>query len=85
MRPAAPSPRVEAGSPGSRALMLPRMLGVFDRARSLCTSPFLVRWVLPSNSVDRLGTWERNDFAAQYPAYVFPCQRLRHVLAAVPT
>jgi hypothetical protein len=31
-----------------------------------------------------LGTWGNLDFAAQYPACVYPCQRFVHVLTGVP-
>ena len=59
------------------------MLGVFDHARS--ATPRLGGMVgVAFHLENSLGTWELKSFAAQYPAYMYPCQRFEHALAAVP-
>jgi len=60
------------------------MLGVFDRARS--ATPRLGGVVgIAFHNEKCLGTWELTFFAAQYPAYMYPCQRFEHALANVST
>src|SRR5258705_6156249 len=84
-RPAAPS--ATGGRRVSRfsRKVLPRMLGVSDRARPYCTSPFRCsRCCLRFQKRPRhLGT--SLDFAAQSPACVCPCQRFGHGLSVVST
>jgi hypothetical protein len=58
------------------------MLGVFDHARP--ATPRLGGVVGVAFHIEKcLGTWELISFAAQYPAYMYPCQRFEHGLAAV--
>jgi len=59
------------------------MLGVFDHAGAAIPRHCgLVGVTFYRN----YGMGTRDDvFAAQYPAYTYPCQRFRHVLASVPT
>jgi hypothetical protein len=60
------------------------MLGVFDRARPATPRLCGVAGVAFRRS-EGLGTWFIGTFAAQYPAYTFPCQRFGHALAGVST
>jgi len=62
------------------------MLGVSDRAGSRHVS----RWrhagcgLPPSPTASaprRSAGWQRDSFAAEYPAYAYPCQRFADVLA----
>jgi hypothetical protein len=45
-------------------------------------SRMTTRWVLPSACLDGVGTSDRIDFRAQYPACACPCQRSTPSLAA---
>jgi len=60
------------------------MLGVFDRAGSATPCPRGVVGVA-FHLDNGLGTRELRHFAAQYPAYTFPCQRFGHALTVVST
>lgn len=57
--------------------MFPHMLGVLDRAEPVEHSPLVSRsTVLPSSYGETLGAPGFLLFAALYPTYAFPCQRL---------
>ena len=74
-RPCAP-PR--QGTPGISRFPckeLPHMLRVSDCAGPSAGSRFAPAPVLPSASLNNVGTLEALDFAAQYLACGFPCQR----------
>src|ERR1700675_136090 len=68
--------RATTGSPGSRSICFRTCLGSLT-ARSLLRTCLLSRSaVLPSRYGETLGTPGLLLFAAQYPTYAFPCQRL---------
>jgi hypothetical protein len=67
-------------------MALPRMLGVCRRPRQ-APLPLAIPGAagVAFGSRHGLGTWQNLDFAAQYPACVYPCQRFGHGLATVST
>src|ERR1700752_678387 len=70
------SSRATTGSPGSRSICFRTCLGSLT-AQSLLRTRLLSRSaVLPSTYGESLGAPALPLFAAQYPTYAFPCQRL---------
>ena len=55
------------------------MLRVSDRAESSDELALTPTVMLPSPSLNKVGTPD-SDFAAQYLAYAFPCQRFADIL-----
>ena len=56
------------------------MHGFFDRAGPPGSSRVTLPTVLPSAPVNSVGTPNHPDFAAQWPAYTYPCQRFTDAL-----
>jgi len=64
--------------------MLPCMLGGFDHAGSATPRHRGMVGIAFCRNYG-MGTRDVCVFAAQYPAYTYPCQRFRRTLAGVPT